>query len=494
MGGFILFLGGLSMKNMTKFTIVGMAALLGASLFFLGCPTDGDDPVEPTFSSTTNNSVANDAATLGFVGTSVSSSDEDVATAAIGGAGTADAGRIVITSKAAGTATITVYQTGDTEKYFGAKLPVTVAADGAITINSAGIVRGETSTATAYTLKDTHTGESADGSGLSIAYQRKGASNKVYIKLGGTVEPSYTYKAEPNTGTNGATKNDVAGANWNGDDAWYGEDEEDDLDPPDGVYAGVYLCGLIPAGSTNTAIRQENQALRFYTSWWSSNQLDTLPTGPKAADPSVYIPSVASETPVRWRVYGGPFSADDTLGFLMQSNAAEKQFKIDVDQYDAATDGASKTGDIIEVVVDYSAVHFTPALTLSRPTWTADTTPNAQNVNEMLERLWDSSAASTVQNITLGNVFSYAAGTKTLTVNKSNVTEDLKTWITTNWGGTSVPVEVTLATGTPSSTADVNWGGAYLEWIDVATVAAGNKTISLAGGGTESYTIAVTTP
>ncbi|MFC5449470.1 hypothetical protein ACFPOG_14470, partial [Paenibacillus aestuarii] len=60
----------------------------------------------PAFTEATNNSVANDAATLGLTGTDVTSSDETIVTAAIGTG--ADAGKIVITSVAEGTATLTV--------------------------------------------------------------------------------------------------------------------------------------------------------------------------------------------------------------------------------------------------------------------------------------------------------------------------------------------------------------------------------------------------
>ncbi|MFC5449469.1 beta strand repeat-containing protein, partial [Paenibacillus aestuarii] len=83
----------------------------------------------PAFTEATNNSVANDAATLGLTGTDVTSSDETIVTAAIGTG--ADAGKIVITSVAEGTATLTV-----TDGTNNATIAVTVAADGSISVGT----------------------------------------------------------------------------------------------------------------------------------------------------------------------------------------------------------------------------------------------------------------------------------------------------------------------------------------------------------------------
>jgi uncharacterized protein YjdB len=81
-------------------------------------------PVGALFTPTTDRTTANDEATLGLVGTSVSSSDETVAIAVIA------EGKIAITSVGAGSAIITVEDASDHE----ANIAVTVAADGTITI------------------------------------------------------------------------------------------------------------------------------------------------------------------------------------------------------------------------------------------------------------------------------------------------------------------------------------------------------------------------
>jgi formylglycine-generating enzyme required for sulfatase activity len=93
-----------------------------AALLFTACENPGGGG---GFTPQTNTSTANDAATLGFVGTSVTSSDTSIATVKIEG------GNIVITSVAEGSAVITVSADG-----MPATIPVTVADDGGITIGT----------------------------------------------------------------------------------------------------------------------------------------------------------------------------------------------------------------------------------------------------------------------------------------------------------------------------------------------------------------------
>jgi hypothetical protein len=337
---------------MNKFFLIGMAALLSVSLFMTGCPTGDDDGGGTGFSSKTNKGTANAAEVLGLVGNRVASSNTAVATAALGAGD--DAGKVVITSVGAGRATITVYETDDTEKYFAAQIPVTVAADGTITVNTAQIVQGEASTAKTYTLKKSAaTGAPDDtgagASGLSIAYARKGStSKKVYIKVSGTVAGSYTYKAN-------ALTPDVQGADWDARDSW---NNGSTGTPADGVYAGVYINGLIAAGN-NIAIKQENHALRYYTAWTDANLIaETAPDAPAASNTdSVYVPPTNDTTtwPVKWRLY--TIDANDTFSILLWNNAHEKKVTLDVDQYGADI-SEGKTGDIATIVLDYSAVTF----------------------------------------------------------------------------------------------------------------------------------------
>ncbi|MDR1868195.1 MAG: hypothetical protein LBQ77_08055 [Treponema sp.] len=133
-------------------------------------------------------------------------------------------------------------------------------------------------------------------------------------------------------------------------------------------------------------------------------------------------------------------------------------------------------------------------LTLSNPVWSADTS-NKNNVNELLARLWSANASSTVQGFTQGQVFAYAESTKTLTITRANITDSLKTWITTQWGGTSVPVEVVAKAGDTvytlkDVTADANWSGAQLVWIDLASTSFTSPVnLTFNDGVTVEYTV-----
>jgi formylglycine-generating enzyme required for sulfatase activity len=107
--------------------LILLTVLLGACTnpFFTALLKDKGKP-GGGFAPQTNSSTANDAATLGFVGTSAVSSDTGVAAAAIEG------GNIVITSVAEGNAVITVSGSG----YTDATIEVTVGADGTVTIGT----------------------------------------------------------------------------------------------------------------------------------------------------------------------------------------------------------------------------------------------------------------------------------------------------------------------------------------------------------------------
>jgi hypothetical protein len=97
-------------------------------LVLAGCPAGPDHTIDPVLTPQTNNSIANDEATLGFVAERCDSSYDpsNVATAEI-----VD-GKIKITSVQEGTGVIRVY--GEPGNVAG--IPVTVAADGGITIGA----------------------------------------------------------------------------------------------------------------------------------------------------------------------------------------------------------------------------------------------------------------------------------------------------------------------------------------------------------------------
>ncbi|GHT55858.1 hypothetical protein FACS1894109_03310 [Spirochaetia bacterium] len=114
------------MKQNKFFVAAMLGMVLTFGLVFLGCDNDngggGDD-----FTASTNESTANDVATLGLIGTGTpASSAPTVATAVI------NSGKIKITSESAGTAVITVSDaSGHTST-----IAVTVAVNGSITIGT----------------------------------------------------------------------------------------------------------------------------------------------------------------------------------------------------------------------------------------------------------------------------------------------------------------------------------------------------------------------
>ncbi|MDR3276792.1 MAG: hypothetical protein LBT11_06265 [Treponema sp.] len=187
-----------------KFLFLGMLALaLTFTLVLAGCP----GPDNPTFTSTTNSATANDAATLGFVGTGVSSGDPTVATAAIVGS------KIAITSVAPGTATITV-----TYGPFVSTIAVTVADLGAVT---PGTITKEV--VTSLTVADSSpyteiTGTSTSGLDITSIETTGTAGTpgyKVFIKVSGAIP------ADAKGTASGSSKTGLNTSTWYGDSSLY---------------------------------------------------------------------------------------------------------------------------------------------------------------------------------------------------------------------------------------------------------------------------------
>jgi len=93
---------------------------------FIGCDNGNGDTDDGEFTSSTNESILNDANSLGLVGTSVSSSNVNVATAVI------SSGKIKITSLAEGNAVISVKNTSD----HTATINISISKTGSITIGT----------------------------------------------------------------------------------------------------------------------------------------------------------------------------------------------------------------------------------------------------------------------------------------------------------------------------------------------------------------------
>jgi hypothetical protein len=121
------------MKHGKFFAVLAIFALM-----LTACDNSGGDPGGGGgggggFTAQTDNSIANDQATVGLVGDQVISNNSSVATAVIAG------GKIVITSVGPGDTIITVTKTGNS---YSATIRVTVAADGGISIDRVDPARG----------------------------------------------------------------------------------------------------------------------------------------------------------------------------------------------------------------------------------------------------------------------------------------------------------------------------------------------------------------
>ena len=105
--------------------------------------------------------------------------------------------------------------------------------------------------------------------------------------------------------------------------------------------------------------------------------------------------------------------------------------------------------------------------------------PNYTTVNLMMTALWDS-GSQTVDGISFtAPVLSWSAGN--LTVNAAEAAK-LTTWTNTQWGSTSVPVQITLPDGYTAENTDPNWGNVPLIWVDLKGTGTVNYTFTTAEG------------
>jgi hypothetical protein len=124
------------------------------------------------------------------------------------------------------------------------------------------------------------------------------------------------------------------------------------------------------------------------------------------------------------------------------------------------TNGTTASYDVAATIVD-------PTVTSKKATATGNF-GNEANINEMMTALWaDEPSTVKVQGIDIKPVLSFVDGGG-LAVDVDNVTAGLLLWIKTQWGGSSVPVAISLSRGTPvGKTKDANWNNDYIEWVDL---------------------------
>ncbi|MDR2177000.1 MAG: hypothetical protein LBP20_03030 [Treponema sp.] len=133
---------------------------------------------------------------------------------------------------------------------------------------------------------------------------------------------------------------------------------------PDGNYASVSvsLASLLEQVSGVIAIRQENDALRYYQGLTDGGGLlGSAPPTPVfgGALPNIYIPAQGQGTPVKWKAYDeGAWedTEDGDFSFLVSDVASPKTVRFDITTWSANEEGADKTGDVATIIIDYSAV------------------------------------------------------------------------------------------------------------------------------------------
>jgi hypothetical protein len=362
-----------------KFLFIGMAVLLSASLFFLGC--GGDDEPEPG-----NGSGDETANWYDGLGTGLEEAADGTVTLAetttlLSAAVTVPAGKtlVVDTGKtlAIGTggslagepasgstaAAAFVVKAGGTvtggANFYKAETALASVVAGVYAWDAAaggGSTAGWKQTAedlsAGYSLRETNAGTDATESGVSIASVLKNtATGVVTITLDGKFEPEYLYYGDGKLATPAK-----AGTEW--DVGGWTDGTRDIFMPPAGKYGAVNIRGFFPAEQSNVAIQfKPYPGIVFYTGH-TAFVSSTVLTGPASADPGNFVSATESETQ-RWRLYPS-IVQNDTFGVLLYSEAATKTVTLDIDADYVSAD--SKT-DLLNVVIDYSGVDFTAVVT-----------------------------------------------------------------------------------------------------------------------------------
>jgi hypothetical protein len=376
---------------MNKKFFTGMAVLLIASLFFLGCgDSDPEEPGTPpksvaeTFADLFGGkaAVSGDTVTLTDnvsvttaieipAGVTLSVPKDKTLTVGSGGsltvtgtlAGAVDgtnanvAAKIVVTAAETVTAgTGVFYPTTGTAVVAGTYIWDAAAGGSGV----AGWKQLEVVAAGTYTLRENGTDSTAVASGLTLdSALKNNATNTVTLKLGGTFNAQYLYYGDGKIAT--AAK---IGKKWNIGDWGNGSDAV--YKPLDGKYGPVYINGFFTASQAiaNVAIESRNPALRFYTDDTTSNGTlnRTTTTGPLAqpatAYPYNYLPTDGS-VPQRW-VLSASVPANDTMGVLLYSGAASKTVTLKIETAASYASNAART-PYLNVIIDYSGVDFTAA-------------------------------------------------------------------------------------------------------------------------------------
>jgi hypothetical protein len=129
------------------------------------------------------------------------------------------------------------------------------------------------------------------------------------------------------------------------------------------TYVSFSLVSVLASISDQViAIRQENDALRYYTTPGSPSLLQTEPMAPIFAgvEPNIYVPE-SPAMPLKWKanaanVFDGDAAAE--MQFIVSSTASPKTIRIDITTWSANQVGAGKTGDVPTIIVDYTGLNI----------------------------------------------------------------------------------------------------------------------------------------
>jgi hypothetical protein len=150
-------------------------------------------------------------------------------------------------------------------------------------------------------------------------------------------------------------------------------DFEDNFSPggagkPEGSYAYVSfsLVSLLePINDKVIAIRQENDALRYYANSdpEAGNLLAEPPEKPVfgGEEPNIYVPA-SPDMPVKWKANAAGTFDEDTAAnsmFIVSDAASPRIITIGITTWSANEDNATKTGDVATIILDYSALEIT---------------------------------------------------------------------------------------------------------------------------------------
>jgi hypothetical protein len=372
-----------------KFFLYGMIALLGASLFFLGCPTDSDDD-----DKTSEKSAAEKAGEA--LGEGVSVDGDNVTLTAdktLSAAFTIDAD-VTLTVSAGKTLTV---PTGLTLTVNGTLTGVNtskIVVEGSGTVTGSGLnffnaVGGVLTSVTAgvydwdaafgekvggvapggwkqtevagYSLKETEGGADKDKpteSGIYIDSVTKDADGKVTITLKGTFDGKYITKIDSTTPTNGARWTEWE-AEAGGDGLWgNGTGGSDD------TYGPVNISGFFTQDLQKVAINiKPYPALTIYTTAAFGSGALTAPVAwDVVGGTNVYIP-VGQDSEAnrqKWKLYER-FDDGENFGILLNKGSTSRIVKLDIDQYTGTTGSytaAVSDKDILEVEIHYTDVSF----------------------------------------------------------------------------------------------------------------------------------------